>query len=135
MTDTRLHITICQKKHTPDLSLQLLDILLDETLLYGTIYIPTACFERVSTLNGRLPCKQVYELVLRLAAEYPVVLTDMLPTDEDGCMVLVSEPEPLCMDSLKADAYIISRYKQLLQEQQLFDAAVTSLLEAARSVG
>lgn len=130
-----LHITVCSQNHTQDLSLQFLDILLDETLLYGTVYIPTACFERVSTLNDRLPCKQVYELVLRLAAEYPVILTDTPPADEDDCMVLVSEPEPLCMDSLKVDAYIISRYKQFLQEQQLFDAAVASLLEAARSVG
>lgn len=135
MNDTRLHITICQKNHTLDLSLQLLDILLDETLLYGTIYIPVACFKRVSTLNDRLPLKQVYELVLRLAAEYPVILTDTPPDDGNDCMILTSEPEPLCMESLKTDAYIISRYKQLLQDKQFFDAAVTSLFDAAQSIG
>lgn len=134
MIQNDLHITICKNNHTKALSLQFLDILLDETLLYGTVYIPTVCFRNVSTLNHRLPGKQVYELVLRLASEYPVVLTDTPPANDKECMVLVFEPEPLGMDSLKSDCYIISRYKSLLQEHHFFDAAVTSILDAAQSI-
>lgn len=134
MIQNDLHVTICTKNHTKTLSLQFLDILLDETLLYGTAYIPAACFHSVSTLNHRLPCKQVYELILRLASKYPVILTDTPPADDNGYVILVSEPEPLVMDSLKSDCYIISRYKSFLQEHQFFDAAVTSVLDAARSI-
>ena len=67
MTEHDLHITICNPTYNESVSLQFLDILLDETLLYdSTIYVPTACFETVSTRNHRLPCKQVYELLLRM---------------------------------------------------------------------
>lgn len=135
MTDSSLCITICPQNYTQNLSLHFEDILLDETLLYGTVYIPKDCFKNVSTLNHRLPCKQVYELVLRLAAEYPIILTNTPPADIKDYLVLVSEADPLSIDSLKSDAYILSRYKQFLQEQQLFDAAVTSLLDTAESVG
>lgn len=135
MTNNHLCITIYQKNYTPNLNVQFLDILLDETLLYGTVYIPKACLQNVSTINHRLPCKQVYEFILRLAVKYPVILTDTPPADTKDYLVLASEAEPLSIDSLKSDAYIISRYKQLLQKQQLFDAAVTSLLEAAQSLG
>ena len=135
MTEHDLHITICNPTYNESVSLQFLDILLDETLLYdSTIYVPTACFETVSTRNHRLPCKQVYELLLRLATEYPVILTADAPADLEQYSVLSSAPEPVTFDSLKADCYIVSRYKQLLQQQDYFDAAVSSLLELARSI-
>lgn len=135
MTEHDLHITICNPTYNESVSLQFLDILLDETLLYdSTIYVPTACFETVSTRNHRLPCKQVYELLLRLATEYPVILTADAPADLEQYSVLSSSPEPVTFDSLKADCYIVSRYKQLLQQQDYFDAAVSSLLELARSI-
>lgn len=135
MTPDYLHITICPKESAPERSLSFLDILFDETLLYGAVYIPKPCFDHISTLNHRLPCKQVYELVLRLAGEYPVLLTDTPPATDTDCVSLCVEPEPFGMDSLRVDAYLISRYKKLLQDQQLFDAAVTGLLDAAGSIG
>lgn len=134
MTSTNLTITVCSTQRTENMSLQFLDILLDETILCGTIYIPKDCLHKVSTINHRLPCKQLYELVLRLANEYPVFLTDTPPTDCSDCLILTATPEPLCIDALKADAYIISRYKKRLQEQQIFNLVVTSLLEAAQSI-
>lgn len=134
MTSTNFKITICPLQGTTDLSLQFLDILLDETLLYGTIYIPKACLNNISTLNHRLPCKQGYELVLRLAKEYPVISSDVPPSDCSDFMILTVNPEPLSLDSLKVDAYVISCYKKMLQEQQLFDAVITGLLEAAASI-
>ena len=68
MTEHDLHITICNPTYNESVSLQFLDILLDETLLYdSTIYVPTACFETVSTRNHRCALPQsIRSFLLRM---------------------------------------------------------------------
>lgn len=116
-------------------TLSFLDILLDETLIYGKIYISKACFSTVSFLNHRLPAKEAYELVLRLAQEYPILLSNTAPSDLDSYFILLAEEPILDQASLQTDCYIISRYKKILLEQELFDAAVESILMQADSLG
>ena len=97
-------------------TLSFLDILLDETLIYGKIYISKACFSTVSFLNHRLPAKEAYELVLRLAQEYPILLSNTAPSDLDSYFILLAEEPILDQASLQTDCYIISRYKKILLE-------------------
>jgi len=113
-------------------SLSILDILLDETLLYGKIYVPKDCFETVSSINRRLPAKQPYELVLRLAEHFPVCISNTLPDSDlvNHATFEFYETE-LTKNAILTDCYILSRYKKLLLEQGLFDAATESILLAA----
>lgn len=135
MLSNQLQITICPLQFSSEATLQFMDILVDETLLYGTVYIPSACFQTVSTLNHRLPSKQVYELVLRLSLQYPVLLKENSPADtSDDYVILTCEAAALDINSIKSDCYIISRYKSSLQEHALFDAAVTSVLACAKEI-
>ena len=64
-------IIVHNKTYLQTRQLNFLDILLDETLINGTIYIPKACLKKVSTMNKRLPAKQTYEFLLRLAQSEP----------------------------------------------------------------
>ena len=112
--------------------LEFLDILLDETLIIGTVYIPRQCLKKVSVPNKRLPAKQSYEFLLRLACAYPIYITDTAPSDLDSYMVLSSKEESLSKDGLKTDCYITALYKKILLEHHLFDSAVHSILNAAK---
>lgn len=128
-------ILIYQENREETAEISFLDILLDETLIHGTIYVPRECFKKVSTLNRRLPGKRAYELLLRLAEAFPVYLTGQLPEDREGDFVLASREEELDLAGLKTDCYVISRYKKILLEQQLFDSAAESLLGQAEILG
>ncbi len=128
-------IIIYQENRKETAELSFLDILLDETLIYGTVCIPWKCFEKVSTINRRLPGKQIYELLLRLAEVFPVYLTGEELADAKGKMVLESREEEVSFSELQADCYIISRYKKILLEQQLFDNAVEGVLGQAKLLG
>lgn len=135
MSDKDLAIIIQPSTQMNSTSFSFLDILLDETLIYGTIYIPKACFLTISFLNRRLPAKQVYELVLRLAQQFPIQLSDSAPADPDSFVLLHVQEELPDEDGLRTDCYIVSRYKKILLEQQLFDAAVESILVQAQALG
>ena len=115
---TEPSVIIFQKNQTKEFRLTFLDILLDETLVTGDIYISKSCFSKVSTLNRRLPAKQVYELVLRLAQKFPVSITGFPPQNTDAFYMISSEESILTVSGLKADCYIAARYKKLLLKQQ-----------------
>lgn len=112
-----------------------IDILLDETLITGTIYVPRICLRQVSTLNSRLPARQIYEFLLRLALIYPVCLSDTIPDGPDTCLILECQETAVTLEGLQTDCYIVARYRQVLLEQQLFDAAVSSILASADRIG
>lgn len=133
--ETNLFITIYQKNRTEEKQLSFWDILLDETLISGTIYIPWECFKKVSTINRRLPAKQVYELLLRMSQEFPVYLTGKQPELAECFWTIEGKQPSVDMEGLKTDCYIVARYKKMLLEQQLFDSAVSSILEQATSIG
>lgn len=129
-TDT--YTVIIRNKTTSEKRcLQFLDILLDETLITGTIYIPYKCLNKVSTINSRLPAKQTYEFLLRLALIYPIQITNKIPDQPDSYMI-VSSPEIIpSEDGLKTDCYIAALYKEKLIEHDLFNIAITSILDLA----
>lgn len=132
-TDTCI-IIIPNKTPLEHRHIEFLDILLDETLINGTIYIPKKCLKKVSTLNKRLPAKQTYEFLLRLAQLYPVLLTDTAPNLSDCCMILDSDESPQDENGLITDCYITALYKEILLEHHLFDCAVNSILELAKQL-
>lgn len=115
--------------------LKFMDILLDETLINDTIYIPLSCLQKVSVRNNRLPAKQNYEFLLRLALIYPVCLTSSVPALPESYMVLYSEKSYPAEDGLKTDCYIVSLYKKTLLEQNVFDSAIQSILNSAERLG
>lgn len=129
-------ITIIQAdNHSGKTSLDFLDILLDETLLTGTIYIPRTCLKTASAQNRRLPSKQTYELLLRLALIYPINISDTAPSHLDSYMILSNPPEiTLSEAGLRADCYIAARYKETLLAHNLFDTAINGILTVAQQI-
>lgn len=127
-------IIVHNKMHLQNQYLKFLDILLDETLINGTIYIPKQCLQKISTLNKRLPAKQNYEFLLRLAQRYPVLLTNVAPDILDSYMILTSEEYVPDENGLRTDCYIIALYKKILLEQHLFDCVVNSILNLSKQL-
>lgn len=134
-------VIIYNQAQCENITLQFLDILLDETLIYGTIYVPVSCRQTVSTVNKRLPEKQIYEYVLRLAESYRVCLSNKLPDKTADYMVLENpdipvQKAPLEKDSeiergLKTDCYLAARYKNILLEHHYFEEVIQCILDEA----
>lgn len=128
-------IVVKHKVQSENQSLKFMDILLDETLINDTVYVPLSCLQQVSTKNNRLPAKQNYEFLLRLALIYPVQLTSSIPALPDSYMVLNSEEDYPAANGLKTDCYIVSLYKKILLEKNVFDSAIQSILNCAEISG
>ena len=136
-----------------DLELQFLDILLDETIIYGTVYVPNICARNVSRQNSRLPAKQIYEYVLRLAEVYPVQVSKIPPENIADYMVIENQgiPEKKMSfienldkddpkdfktgfemeEGLQTDCYLAAKYKKILLEYNLFDTVIENILFCA----
>lgn len=114
-------------------TLSLLELLLDETLSYGTVCIPQEFLQAESGQNRRLPAKQVYELLLRLATHHSVVLTGEMPSDDEKEHYLFfnTTESTNVLSSLKTDCYLLSLYKKEFLSAGFFDAAAESILAAA----
>lgn len=112
----------------------LLELLLDETLIQGMAYIPRTCFQKVSAPNRHLPAKQQYELILRLAEVFPVCLTDTAPEEPSNYILYPISASVLDKAALQTDCYILARYKKLLLQEHLFDAAINSILQQAQQL-
>ena len=124
--------------YSPDsdcISLSFLDILLDETLTYGTAYIPKDCFKHTSQLNHRLPAKGAYELLLRASRHFPIEKSSIALSDTKNYYTVTIDEEAPCEQSLLTDCYILSKYKKILLDNGLFDAAVESILFLSDSLG
>lgn len=128
-------IQIYNSKYHKNTQIHFIDILLDETLITGIIYVPRTCLQQVSTLNSRLPARQIYEFLLRLALVYPVCLSDTIPVEPDMYLILDSHETAVTLEGLQTDCYIAARYRQILLEQQLFDAVISSILASAERIG
>ena len=65
---------VLEEQHSPrDLSFT--EILLDETLIQGDIWVLQEALSHVGGLNSRLEAKRNYELLVRIAKEYRVLQT------------------------------------------------------------
>lgn len=130
-------IIIQAENQTENLTLSFIDILLNEKLLAGTIYVPFDCLKQVSTLNNRLPAydKQIYDFLLRLSLIFPVYISQKPPEKLDSYFKIENICEPVYNEAgLQCDCYIIARYKKILLEQKLFDSAISSILAIAQQL-
>ena len=111
-----------------------LELLLDETICEGDILIPKELILLAGGRNDRLPAKKKYELLLRIAQRTSFDLTEE-PSGDMGMELLTNDTAEETADGWKTDCYIIGKYSQILQENQVFEMAVASVLEEAQSHG
>lgn len=113
------------------------EILYDERLAEGPIWIPETIFREAGGWNFRIQAKRQYELLLRLAERYPLAITECrteqnIPED----YILLREPQKdLPSEEIRTDSYIISRYSGKLLSYQRLNEVVESYLLAAKSRG
>lgn len=119
---------ICYRKGKGERELSFLEILLDERVLEGDIYIKKEAFSAAGGINDRLEAKQNYELVLRAAKKYGVILSGVRPKGE---WIKLENKEEDIEKGLKTDCYLIGRYKKELLECNCFNDAVTGILSAS----
>lgn len=119
--------------------LSFLDILLDETLCEGELLIPMDMIRQSGSLNRYLPAKKKYELVLRIAHDTSVFFEEI---EEAEAEKLISQNEVLALaeeepseNGWQTDCYIVGKYSKLLQEAELFDVVIASLIEEADKHG
>lgn len=108
------------------------EILLDETLVRGDIWVRKEALRGVGGINYRLGAKRNYELLIRLAGKYRVRRVGKLPAGEmDGWLYLDPEVNGENLDKeacSKTDCYLIGRYKAELLSMGVFDDAVLQVL-------
>lgn len=130
---------LCITKEAGGRQLSFEDILLDEMLVAGDIWVYRMALQEAGGINSRLPAKRNYELLLRIAKKHEIrqISEEMLPQylcgGENG---EAEEWQQLPgtnkhnADAWKTDAYVIARYKKELLDLGVFDAAVLGVLEA-----
>lgn len=118
------------------------EILLDETLVQGHIWILKDALQCVGGVNYRLGAKRDYELLIRIAKEYTVLQLGQESSDEikkeleiewlDGEKFenFVQTMDCCPKEELKTDCYLIGRYKSELMEMGCFNDAVLGVAEA-----
>ena len=65
---------ICIRENSPETELSFAEILLDERLLNGDIWISKKALSAVGGINYRLNAKRNYELLIRISQKYRVYL-------------------------------------------------------------
>lgn len=118
-------------KREREVSLQ--EILLDETVLDGDIYVLEEAVCESGGINSRIAEKKNYELVLRIAEKYRVVCSSSCPGKAYRKLpgTVIDNQE----EAIKTDCYLIGRYKSKLLEWGYFDDAVTGVLQEAENIG
>ncbi len=107
-----------------------LQLLLDETLCEGVLWIPEEWIREAGGINQRLGAKRKYELLLRIAAKHGFMIS-AVEKIQKGYVHIEDKEEP-SIEALKTDCYLIGKYVAILQGSGYFEAAVTGLLEQAR---
>ena len=113
------------------------ELFFEAVLLKGTLYVSKDVVSKVGFLNGKLKEKQIYEWLLRIAAEYGVLCinqkvceewkAEQLLNDTEWIKFLIEEDEERC-SGVETECYVTGRYKKQLLEANLFDAAVQRIL-------
>lgn len=140
---------ICISENAIQTELSFEEILLDERLVQGDIWVLKKALCSVGGINYRLMSKQNYELLIRISQEYIVLLLNdiesvaflrMVNADEKSWMHLQFDPSRkesfeceeyrLLEDSLKTDCYLISRYRSELIAMDCFQDAALGILSS-----
>lgn len=131
------------------------EILYDEHLAEGPLWIPKSIFKEVGGLNFRIRAKRQYELLLRLAERYPLKIihcetaskervisecperTDCgkKPEFSDDYILLEEPEEDSPWEGIRTDGYIISRYKDKLLVYQRLNEVMESFFLTAEMYG
>lgn len=156
-TDKKNHMVgaVCLNKQCERRELSFEEVLLDETLVQGEVWILKEALRSVGGINYRLGAKRNYELLIRIAKEYVVLQTgqqaDAGMFQETGTEYL-SEKEKVenwlrlqpedemtsdsgdvrMQEGLKTDCYLIGRYKAELLSMGCFDDAVLGIFSTGR---
>lgn len=114
-----------------------LDILLDETICAGEIWVPEELVRNAGGVNRKLRAKQKYELILRIAKGTSVQIEEVAPEISIEGMVRLCEDEPhsLAEYGCRTDCYVIGKYSSELKEAGYFDMAILGVLAQAREQG
>ena len=105
------------------------EILLDETLVDGEIWVKEDALREAGGLNRRIRGKRGYELLLRVAQSCGVVCGAPEKAEQlEGFRRVVEEVYSF-RDGLQTDCYLIGRYKKELLAMGCFDDAVLGILE------
>lgn len=130
---------LCITKKAGERPLSFEDILLDETLVEGDIWVYREALQEAGGINYRLPAKRNYELLLRIAQNYEVrqiaeerLLQYLCGAEEDRAedWQHLSPTKEYDAEGWKTDAYVIGRYKKELLAYGVFDAAVLGVVDA-----
>ncbi len=150
---TELTGAICISENHLKAELSFEEILLDERLVQGDIWVLKEALRAVGGLNYRLMEKREYELLIRIAGVYKVRLLNR----EDGIRFLQQENADEAWiqlktvmpwegemkaektagkeageieEGLKTDCYLLGRYRQELTAMNVFDDAVLGILSS-----
>lgn len=97
-------------------------LLLDERYAEGYLYFPLSVVKQCGGKNRRIPAKQRYEWLLRMAERYPVEGRRPLEGMDAG---LGRQKEEL--SGYRTDCYIAGKYVQRLQELGCFETVIGQL--------
>ena len=113
-----------------------LELLLNENLCEGTIWIEKELAVQVGGVNTRLEAKRKYELLIRVAREIPVELVDAEEVQGKCCIKLEDDDAALSEAcGWKTDCYVAGKYSGELQKNGVFDAVVQAILTEAAAAG
>lgn len=112
-----------------------LELLLDETICEGPVWIEQEMAVRAGGVNAYLSAKQKYELLIRIAAEQPVAFMDEKLDPDIKYIRLDDEKNSSVDDGWRTDCYLIGRYSVELQTEGIFDDVITAVLSEAQTVG
>lgn len=115
-----------------------MELLLDETLCYGKIAIPKEFIRKAGGINLKLNANRKYELLLRIAADFSVELTEHIePLEGESEYVILEDDseDTLLADRWRTDCYIIGKYSEKLREENCFETAISGVLEEMEKQG
>lgn len=112
-----------------------LELLLDETICEGPVWIEKEMAVRAGGVNAYLSAKQKYELLIRIAAEQPVAFMDEKLDPDIKYIRLDDEKNSSVDDGWRTDCYLIGRYSVELQTEGIFDDVITAVLSEAQTAG
>ena len=106
-----------------------LDLLLNDNLANGQFDCPEEVYAVAGNINSRLSAKQNYEFLLRAALDFPIKLVGTNAKDAD----FSSEDSSFDVnwDAFRTDCYVAGKYSQILQENDLFNPVVQTLIASA----
>lgn len=112
-----------------------LELLLDETICEGPVWIEQEMAVRAGGVNAYLSAKQKYELLIRIAAEQPVAFMDEKLDPDIKYIRLDDEKNSSVDDGWRTDCYLIGRYSVELETEGIFDDVITAVLSEAQTAG